>query len=59
MKYLGLALIIAVLVWDVDAMRPHVAAHSYITLCYVAAFFVGHLTDYLTIGRIVNRISIY
>lgn len=48
----GLVLIIAVLAWDVDAMLPHIAAHSWLTLAYVCVFFVGHLVDYLTIGRL-------
>jgi hypothetical protein len=54
----GLILIIAVLAWDADAMRPHVAAHSWVTLAYVCVFFVGHLVDYLTVGRLVNRMEI-
>lgn len=53
----GLALAIAVAINDVDAMRVHVAMHSWLTLAYVSIFFVGHLTDYLTIGRIVNRME--
>lgn len=56
MKRLGVFLISAVAMWDVDAMRPHVAAHSWVTLGYVSLFLVGHLTDYLTIGRLVNRL---
>lgn len=54
---IGLVMILAVLAWDVDAMRPHVAAHSWLTLAYVSIFFLGHLVDYLTIGRIVNRMQ--
>lgn len=57
MKTIGLVLIIAVLAWDADAMRPHIAAHSWLTLVYVSIFFVGHLVDYLTIGRLVNRMK--
>jgi hypothetical protein len=53
----GFVLIIAVLAWDADAMRPHVAAHSWVTLAYVSLFFVGHLVDYLTVGRLVNRLG--
>lgn len=53
----GLVLILAVLAWDVDAMIPHIAAKSWLTLIYVSIFFVGHLVDYLTIGRMVNRIQ--
>lgn len=56
-KTLGLVLIIAVLVWDADAMKAHVVAHSWLTLAYVSIFFIGHLVDYLTIGRIVNRMQ--
>jgi hypothetical protein len=54
---MGLVLIIAVLAWDVDAMVPHIEARSWLTLGYVAIFFVGHLVDYLTIGRLVNRMQ--
>jgi protein-S-isoprenylcysteine O-methyltransferase Ste14 len=48
----GLVLILAVLAWDVDAMVPHFQAHSWLTLGYVCVFFVGHLVDYLTVGRL-------
>jgi hypothetical protein len=53
----GLVLIIAVLGWDADAMIPHVEAHSWVTLAYVSLFFVGHLVDYLTVGRLMNRMQ--
>lgn len=36
-------------------MVPHIAAHSWLTLIYVSLFFVSHLVDYLTIGRLMNR----
>jgi hypothetical protein len=51
----GLLLILAVLAWDADAMIPHIEARSWLTLGYVCVFFVGHLVDYLTVGRLVNR----
>jgi hypothetical protein len=53
MKHLGVLLISAVSVWDIDAMRPHIAQHSWVTLGYVSLFLIGHVTDYLdnrTIG---------
>lgn len=56
MKRLGVLLISAVSVWDIDAMRPHIAQHSWVTLGYVSMFLIGHVTDYLTIGRLVNRL---
>lgn len=55
----GLVLIIAVLAWDADAMIPHVEAHSWFTLGYVCVFFIGHLVDYLTVGRLVNRMEVW
>jgi hypothetical protein len=55
MKLAGSVLITLVLAWDVDAMRPHVAAHSWLTLAYVSVFFVAHLTDYLTTGMLAMR----
>lgn len=55
----GLVLIIAVLAWDADAMIPHVEAHSWLTLGYVCVFFIGHLVDYLTVGRLVNRMEVW
>jgi hypothetical protein len=51
----GLILFIAIAAWDVDAMRPHIAAHSWTTLAFVSLFLAAHLSDYVTIGRIVNR----
>lgn len=51
MRYFGLILIIGVLAWDIDALR--VGCPLYI----VAVFFAGHLFDYLTVGRIINRVS--
>jgi hydrogenase/urease accessory protein HupE len=51
-RVLWIALVIAVTLWDVDAMRVHISAHSWMTLAYVSLFLVGHLTDLLTIGRI-------
>lgn len=51
MRYFGLALTIAVVLWDIDAVR--VGCPVYI----VAIFLVGHVTDYVTIGRFTNRAS--
>lgn len=53
----GLFLAVAIAMNDLDAMRAHVAAHSWLTLSYVAVFLVGHVTDYLTIGRIIDRMN--
>jgi hypothetical protein len=38
-------------------MRPHIAAHSWTTLASVSLFLAAHLSDYLTIGRLVNRLD--
>lgn len=54
MRITGALMIIAVLAWDVDAMVPHVAARSWLTLAYVSIFFVGHLLDYLTTGTLAS-----
>jgi hypothetical protein len=54
-RFVGLAMIVMVCLWDVDAMRPHIAAHSWVTLFYVSIFLLGHIADYLTVGRIVTR----
>ena len=58
-RVIGLVLICSVCAWDVDAMRPHIAAHSWLTLAYVSIFLVGHVTDYLTIGRLTNSSSVW
>ncbi len=54
-RLFGVILILLVSAWDVDAMRAHIAAHSWTTLAFVSLFLAAHLTDYLTVGRIVNR----
>jgi hypothetical protein len=56
-RLFGLILFIAISVWDLDAMRPHIAAHSWDTLAFVSLFLAAHLSDYLTVGRIVNRLD--
>jgi hypothetical protein len=50
-------MITLVCLWDCDAMVPHIVAHSWLTLSYVSVFLVGHVLDYLTVGRIVNRLE--
>jgi hypothetical protein len=54
-RLFGVILILLVSAWDVDAMRAHIAAHSWTTLAFVSLFLAAHLSDYLTVGRIVNR----
>jgi hypothetical protein len=54
-RLFGVILILLVSGWDVDAMRAHIAAHSWTTLAFVSLFLAAHLSDYLTVGRIVNR----
>lgn len=51
----GLVMIVLVAGWDVDAMRPHLAAHSWYTLFLVGLFFTAHIGDYLTVGRLIHR----
>ncbi len=51
----GMVMIVLVSAWDVDAMRPHIAAHSWYTLAFVAIFLAAHLGDYLTVGRLIHR----
>lgn len=50
-----MVMIVLVSAWDVDAMRPHIAAHSWYTLAFVALFLAAHLGDYLTVGRLIHR----
>jgi hypothetical protein len=54
-RLFGLIMIVLVGAWDIDAMRPHIAAHSWYTLALVALFLVAHVGDYLTVGRILHR----
>jgi hypothetical protein len=56
-RLFGLIMILMVSAWDMDAMRPHIAAHSWYTLAFVALFLVVHVSDYLTVGRLVTRID--
>jgi hydrogenase/urease accessory protein HupE len=57
-RALFLILVVSVSLWDVDAMRVHISAHSWTTLAYVSIFLVGHLTDLLTIGRISTNLEL-
>jgi hypothetical protein len=57
-RLFGLIMILMVCAWDVDAMRPHIAAHSWYTLGFVAVFLFVHLSDYLTVGRFVTRLDL-
>jgi hypothetical protein len=54
-RIFGIVMIVLVSAWDVDAMRPHIAAHSWYTLAFVALFLAAHLGDYLTVGRLIHR----
>ena len=53
-RKVGFLLITAVTLWDVDAMRPHIAAHSWLTLGYVSIFLIGHLIDMVTTFHVGN-----
>jgi hypothetical protein len=50
-------MILMVSAWDMDAMRPHIAAHSWYTLAFVALFLIVHVSDYLTVGRLVTHLD--
>lgn len=54
-RIFGMVMIVLVSAWDVDAMRPHIAAHSWYTLAFVTLFLAAHLVDYLTVGRLIHR----
>jgi hypothetical protein len=56
-RLFGLIMIIMVSAWDMDAMRPHIAAHSWYTLAFVALFLIVHLSDYFTVGQLVTRLD--
>jgi hypothetical protein len=56
-RLFGVILILLVSAWDVDAMRAHIAARSWTTLAFVCLFLAAHLSDYLTVGRIVNHFN--
>jgi hypothetical protein len=56
-RVVGFIVFLLICAWDVDAMRPHIAAHSWTTLAFVSLFLAAHLSDYLTIGRLVNRLD--
>jgi hypothetical protein len=54
-RAVGVVMIVLIGGWDVDAMRPHIAAHSWYTLMLVGLFLAAHLGDYLTVGRLIHR----
>lgn len=56
-RLFGIIMILMVSAWDMDAMRPHIAAHSWYTLAFVALFLIVHLSDYLTVGQLVTRLD--
>ncbi len=56
-RIFGLIMILMVSAWDMDAMRPHIAAHSWYTLAFVAIFLIVHLSDYFTVGQLVTRLD--
>jgi hypothetical protein len=56
-RIFGLIMILMVSAWDMDAMRPHIAAHSWYTLAFVALFLIVHVSDYLTVGQLVTRLD--
>lgn len=51
-RRVGYTLTAAIALWDMDAMRAHIAAHSWLTLGWVAIMLAGHLGDLLTINRL-------
>jgi hypothetical protein len=53
----GLVLITLICAWDMDAMRPHIAAHSWATLAFVALYLIVHLSNYFTVGRLIHRLD--
>lgn len=56
-RWFGLIMIVLISAWDIDAMRPHIAAHSWDTLAFVSLFPIVHVSNYLTVGQLVNRMS--
>lgn len=54
-RVFGLIMIVFVGAWDIDAMRPHIVAHSWYTLSFVLLFLAVHLGNYLTVGRLIYR----
>jgi hypothetical protein len=53
----GLILIVLVSAWDMDAMRAHIARHSWTTLAIVISYLFVHLFNYLTVGRLIHRLD--
>lgn len=53
----GVILMVLICAWDMDAMRPHIAAHSWATLAFVSLYLFVHLSNYLTVGRLIHRLD--
>lgn len=53
----GIILMVLICAWDMDAMRPHIAAHSWATLAFVSLYLAVHLLNYLTVGRLIHRLD--
>lgn len=56
-RIFGWSLFAFVMIWDFDAVRIHIMAHSWLTLCYVLIFVVGHAIDLLTMQSITLQIN--
>jgi uncharacterized membrane protein YgdD (TMEM256/DUF423 family) len=56
-QVIGLILIVLIGAWDMDAMRAHIARHSWTTLALVATYLFVHVSNYLTVGRLIHRID--
>ena len=53
----GVILMVLICAWDMDAMRPHIAAHSWATLAFVSLYLLVHLSNYVTVGRLIHRLD--
>ena len=53
----GIILTLLICAWDMDAMRPHIAAHSWATLAFVSLYLLVHLSNYVTVGRLIHRLD--
>jgi hypothetical protein len=56
-QLIGLILIALICAWDMDAMRAHIARHSWTTLALVATYLFVHVSNYLTVGRLIHRLD--
>jgi hypothetical protein len=56
-RWFGLIMIVLIAAWDIDAMRLHIAAHSWDTLAFVSLFLIVHVSNYLTVGQLMNHID--